>query len=514
MRSDVRHRFTNPILNADWPDPDAIRVGDTYVMVASSFNRAPGLPVLVSRNLVDWRIAGHALAAVPPERHYELPRHGSGVWAPAIRHHDGLLWIVYPDPDHGIFVTTAADPAGPWSEPHLLVAGCGLIDPCPLWDDDGRAYLAHGWARSRAGTKNRVSVVEVDPVLTTLLGASQVVVDGDALLGCTTLEGPKFYRRDGWYWLFAPAGGVATGWQSVFRSRSPYGPYEGRVVLRQGDTAVNGPHQGAWVTTPAGEDWFLHFQDRGPIGRVVHLQPMCWGEDGWPRIGTAVRSGEPVGEPVPEHDYPSGTTPDSAAPATSDDFPDGRPGPQWHWQANPQPGWLGPPGPGLMRLALPGSDPGTLRNLPNVLGQRIPATPAVVTTILHLADDSEGARAGLVVLGDTYAWLGIENRDGAPHLVLRGGDDAYTESPLAEPVALPRGSRVELRVDLDAAPAARFTARCDGRPFAFDAMFVVTAGRWIGAEVGLFATAPLGARVTGWAEFGPVTVLPREPHVE
>ncbi len=504
MRSEVR--FTNPILNADWPDPDAIRVGDTYVMVASSFNRAPGLPVLVSRNLVDWRIAGHALPAVVPEDHYALPRHGSGVWAPSIRHHDGRLWIVYPDPDHGIFVTTATDPAGPWSRPHLLLAGRGLIDPCPLWDADGRAYLVHGWALSRAGRKNVLSVVEVDPELTAALGASRDVVDGGAIPGCTTLEGPKFYRRDGWYWLFAPAGGVSTGWQSAFRSRSPWGPYEGRVVLRQGGTVVNGPHQGAWVTTPEGEDWFLHFQDRGPIGRVVHLQPMGWGDDGWPRMGTAVRTGELVGEPVAEHDYPAGTEPDAAAPARSDDFPAGLPGLQWHWQANPRPGWLGPASPGLLRLALPGADPGTLRNLPNVLGQQIPGRPTTVTTSLCLDDDTEGARAGLVVLGATYAWVGVENRDGAPHLVLRSGDDEYTETPLAEPVALPPRSRVELQVDLDAAPAARFTARCDGRAFAFDPTFTVTAGRWIGAEIGVFATAPLGASAPGWAEFGPVTV--------
>jgi beta-xylosidase len=507
--TDRPHRFTNPILNADWPDPDAIRVGDTYVMVASSFNRVPGLPVLVSRNLVDWQIAGHALAALPPAGHYALPRHGSGVWAPSIRHHDGRLWIVYPDPDHGIFVTTASDPAGPWSDPHLLVPGRGLIDPCPLWDSDGRAYLVHGWAHSRAGTKNRLSVVEIDPALTTLLGASQVVVDGDALPGCTTLEGPKFYRRDGWYWLFAPAGGVATGWQSVFRARSPFGPYEGRVVLHQGGTPVNGPHQGAWVTTPAGEDWFLHFQDRGPIGRVVHLQPMSWGEDGWPRMGTAVRTGEQVGEPVAELDYPAGTAPDAAAPPTSDDFLAGLPGPQWHWQANPQTTWLGPATAGLLRLTLPGADPGTLRNLPNILGQRIPGRPATVTTTLRLACDAEGARAGLVVLGTTYAWLGVENRDGAPHLVLRSGDDAYPESPLAETVALPRGSRIELQVDLDAAPVARFTARCDGRTFPIATTFDVTAGRWIGAEVAVFATAPLGAPATGWAEFGPVKVNPR-----
>src|SRR5688500_7999342 len=121
----------------------------------------------------------------------------------------------------------------------------------------------------------------MSPDASRLLDNGTHVINGDELPGYTTREGPKFYKRDRWYWIFAPAGGVATGWQSVFRSRSPFGPYEGRRVLEQGNTAVNGPHQGAWVTSPRGEDWFLHFQDRGPYGRVVHLQPMGWDEDGW-----------------------------------------------------------------------------------------------------------------------------------------------------------------------------------------------------------------------------------------
>ncbi len=222
--------YTNPVLNADWPDPDAVQVDGSYYLIASSFNRVPGLPILRSRNLVDWEHLGHALPELPG-RHYSLPRHGSGVWAPALRHHDGKFWIFYPDPDHGIFVLTATDPAGPWTEPHLLYAGRGLIDPCPLWDDDGSAYLVHGWAKSRIGVKNRLTVHRMSPDARSLLDGGVHVIDGEDLAGYTTIEGPKFYKRDGWYWIFAPAGGVATGWQSVFRSRSPFGPYEGRRVL-------------------------------------------------------------------------------------------------------------------------------------------------------------------------------------------------------------------------------------------------------------------------------------------
>jgi beta-xylosidase len=134
------------VLDADWPDPDVVRVGDDYYLVASSFNRAPGLPVLHSRDLVTWEHVTNALPALPPLDHFSLPRHGGGVWAPSLRHHDGTFYLTYPDPDHGIYVLTATDARGQWSAPHLLLPGRGIIDPCPLWDDDGRTYLVHGWA--------------------------------------------------------------------------------------------------------------------------------------------------------------------------------------------------------------------------------------------------------------------------------------------------------------------------------------------------------------------------------
>jgi beta-xylosidase len=277
-------RYQNPVLFADWSDPDVVRVGRYFYLAASTFNRIPGLPILRSTDLVNWSIIGHALAELEPREHFSVPRHGNGVWAPAIRHHDGKFWIFYPDPDFGIFVVTARDPRGPWSRPHPLKPGLGFIDPCPLWDDDGQAYLVHAWAKSRAGINNLLTLHRMSPDGTRLLDGGTTVVNGDEIPGYTTLEGPKLYKRDGWYWIFAPAGGVKRGWQSAFRSRSVWGPYEDRIVLAQGNTPINGPHQGAWVTTRSGEDWFLHFQDREAYGRVVHLQPMRW------RARTAGRS--------------------------------------------------------------------------------------------------------------------------------------------------------------------------------------------------------------------------------
>ncbi len=499
--------YSNPVLDADWPDPDAIRVGDDYWLVASSFNRAPGLPVLHSRDLVAWEHVADALPALPPLEHYALPRHGSGVWAPSLRHHDGRFVIVYPDPDHGIFVLTATDPRGPWSAPWCLLPGRGLIDPCPLWDEDGRAYLVHGWARSRAGIKNRLTVVEVDPGLRRVVGPPRTVVDGDELPGFRTLEGPKLYQRDGWYWIFAPAGGVATGWQTAFRSRSVWGPYEHRVVLEQGGTPVNGPHQGAWVDTPDGDDWFLHFQDRGAFGRVVHLQPMRWDEDGWPVLGDE-------GRPVLVHRTPTGDA-EQGEPRRSDDFTTPGLAPGWHWQANPSPDWATADGDGSLHLRPQASPRGDLREQGAVLCQQLPGRPSTWETTLHLAGDAPGTRAGLVVLGREYAWIGLERTPTGVDVVVRrstgAGAGPVEETAAAEPVT---GASVLLRVAVDEDGTVTWAWR-DGHETAHDpswrdvpASWTATVGHWIGAEVGVFAAAPPGVPLADadGAHVGPVRV--------
>jgi hypothetical protein len=255
------------------------------------------LPLWRSDDLVSWRAVGFAGGWRP------LAQPSGGVWAPAIRQHDGRLFITWADPDRGVFVVDAPELEGPWSEPRLLIDGPGPIDPCPMWDSDGRTWLVHGWARSRAGFANRLDIVEVDDSLTARIGPSRILIDGDDVDGCTVLEGPKLYRHGEDYVLFAPAGGVETGWQYVFRAGSIFGPWEARIVLEQGGSDVNGPHQGAWVIGADGEEWFLHFQHTRQHGRILHLQPLAWGEDGWPRIGAATAGGPP--EPVREWRRPT-----------------------------------------------------------------------------------------------------------------------------------------------------------------------------------------------------------------
>ncbi|MEO7085898.1 MAG: glycoside hydrolase 43 family protein [Gemmatimonadaceae bacterium] len=292
-------RYRNPIIFADYSEPDVVRVGNDFYLTSSSFGDVPGLPILHSRDLVNWTIIGHALPKLYAAA-FDTPQHGNGVWAPSLRLHNGQFYIYWGDPDRGIYVVRARDPRGPWDTPLLVKEAKGWIDPAPLWDDDGNAYLVHAFANSRAGIKSELHVAQLNADGTRVIGDDKLVFDGHAHY--PTIEGPKFYKRNGGYYIFAPAGGVPTGWQTVLRSRTVYGPYEDRVVLAQGSTSINGPHQGAWVATALGEDWFVHFQDRGAYGRIVHLEPMTWAND-WPVIGVNPNS-DGVGEPVTEHARP------------------------------------------------------------------------------------------------------------------------------------------------------------------------------------------------------------------
>ncbi|MEU5114988.1 family 43 glycosylhydrolase [Streptomyces longwoodensis] len=491
--------YTNPVLDADWSDPDVVRVGDDFYLTASSFGRVPGLPLLHSRDLVDWTLVGHALERLEPEEEFTRPRHDRGVWAPSIRHHDDRFWIFWGDPDHGVFQVNAPDIRGPWTRPHLVKAGRGLIDPCPLWDEEtGEAYLVHAWARSRAGVKNRLTGHRMHPEGTALLDEGKVIVDGDRIPGWFTLEGPKLYRHDGWFWILAPAGGVETGWQGAFRSRGFFGPYEERIVLEQKDTEVNGPHQGGWVRTPSGEDWFLHFQQRGAYGRVVHLQPMRWdGPDGWPVIGDD-------GAPVLVHPRPALPAQPPAAPATDDDFPGGRYGRQWQWTANPRAGWATQhSGDGLRLACVRTPDAHDLRKLPHVLTQRLPGAPSVVEVDLELHAQEPGARAGLAVLGDAYSWIGLRRgTDGTVHLVHRFAEQvAEAERDAGHSRPAP-GGRVRLRIETAPGARCRFSHDLGGGFEPSGPVFAATPWRWVGALLGLFALAPAGPAHDGEGHAG------------
>lgn len=512
--------YQNPVLYADYSDPDVCRVGDDYYLTSSSFGCLPGLQILHSKDLVNWSIIG---AAVPhhfePLLSPERPEHGQRVWAPAIRHHDGTFYIFWGDPDRGVYRVTARDPRGPWSEPELVKAAVGIIDPCPLWDDDGRVYLVHAYAGSRAQIKSLIAICELSADASRAVSPSRIVFDGHE--SHETCEGPKFYKRGGYYYLFLPAGGVSTGWQVVMRSRHVYGPYEWKTVLAQGDTPVNGPHQGGWVDTPAGEDWFLHFQDVGAYGRLVHLQPMRWVDD-WPVIGEDP-DGDGCGQPVLTYRKPEvGGDYHVCTPMESDEFDGYTLNPQWQWHANINDKWAYYAGDrSIVRLySYPVTeDCRNLWDVPNLLLQKTPAPNFTATMKLDFRPISKytGERTGLVVMGCDYAGLFLEHTGQGlvlSQVVCMGADQGKPERVNA---SLPlRDATVYLRVRFEADGTrlaessggydlrvmCRFSYSLDGHEYRpLGEPFQAREGRWIGAKVGMFCTRPaIATNDGGWAD--------------
>ena len=496
--------YNNPVLYADYSDPDVIRVGSDFYLVASSFDAVPGLPILHSSDLVHWEIIGHGFQLQPPTDVYRLPDNGNGAWAPSIRFHAGEFYIFYPDPNYGIYMIKSRSIRGPWSDPLLLKAAKGWIDPCPLWDDDGKAYLVNGLAASRAGVKSAVVLSRMTPDGSNLLDEGAIIIDGHNL--DTTLEGPKIYKRHGYYYVSAPAGGVPTGWQVVYRSRSIYGPYERRVVLAQGSTTINGPHQGAWIDTPEGEDWFIHFQDKGPYGRVVCLEPMHWGNDDWPVIGvnqTAAGTGEPVAsfrKPKVTRGLPVFT------PEDSDEFNGPELGLQWQWPANPQAGWAFPaPAIGALRLVNVPTAAADLNlwNVPNVLSQKFPGPAFSVTTKLRFTPRSAGDETGLAILGRSYSALVIQNTSLGLRIKQLTRLHADKGGPGTDsPEVTLQGDTFYLRATVDHQAMVSFFYSLDGAEFhSIGTPFQATAGAWVGAKVGIFAIGTATHGEFGYADY-------------
>jgi beta-xylosidase len=501
--------YKNPIIHADYSDPDAIRVGDDYYLVSSSFNHVPGLPILHSKDLVNWMIIGHALKRQPPLEHFNKVQHGNGVWAPSIRYHHNEFYIYYPDPDFGIYLIKAKNISGPWSDPLLVDEGKGLIDPCPLWDDNGKTYLVHAYAGSRAGIKSIIVIKQMNIEGTKTLDEGVIIYDGHEV--DPTIEGPKLYKRNGYYYIFAPAGGVSTGWQLVLRSKNIYGPYERKIVMDQGTTAINGPHQGAWVTTQTGEDWFLHFQDKEAYGRVVHLQPMKWMKD-WPVIGID-KEGDGKGEPVLQYKKPNvGKIFPVVTPAESDEFNEHRMGLQWQWQANPKSYWAFQSNGKLRLFSYPAPD--SARNywdIANLLLQKFPAEEFMVTTKLSFRLRLDGEKAGLIVFGTDYAHISLVKKADGNYIsfsICKDADKGSVETVQdGEKIS---NTDIYFRVKIRKGSICQFSYSMDGIAFkSIDTRFVAKPGRWVGAKVGLYCTRTSKTNDSGfvdadWFRIGPV----------
>lgn len=506
--------YRNPVLHADYSDPDVCAVGGDYFLTASSFNCTPGLPILHSKDLVNWKIVNYALKKVEPVEYYNEARHGKGVWAPSIRFHEGMYYIYWGDPDFGIFMVKTRDPYGEWDAPVLVKAGKGMIDPCPLWDDDGRVYLAHAWAGSRAKFNSVLTVCELNKEGAAVISDPVLVFDGNDGVN-HTIEGAKFYKRNGFYYLFAPAGGVVSGWQLVMRSKNVYGPYEARIVMAQGKTDINGPHQGGWVDTPAGESWFLHFQDKGAYGRVLHLNPMKWIND-WPVIGVD-KDGDGCGDPVSRYRKPkTDKTYPIETPVESDEFDTRKLGLQWEWHANYQDVFGFTTNMGYARIYGHELSPHfkNFWEVPNLLMQKFPAEEFTATAKLKVSAKDDGQLSGLIIMGWDYSWIGVE-KQGEKFLLKQavckdaeqGNLEQVSTLAVLEPSRkfeaglFPNYEReIYIRVHVDKGAYCRFSYSLDGKKFTeAGTLFKARQGKWIGAKVGMFSVTPHG-KERGWLD--------------
>jgi len=508
-------RYQNPIINADYSDPDVIRVGDDYYMTASSFNCVPGLPILHSKDLVNWTIANYALQRLIPEEVYDRPMHGKGVWAPSIRYHQGTYYIYWGDPDFGIFMVKTSNPFGEWDEPVLVVPGKGLIDSTPLFDDDGRVYLVNGWAGSRAHFNSVLTIRELSADGTRAIGKPVMVYNGLSE-GNHTIEGPKLYKRGGYYYILAPAGGVAQGWQVALRSKNIYGPYESKTVMHQGQSRINGPHQGGWVDTQTGESWFINFQDKDMYGRVLHLNPMTWRND-WPIIGVD-KDGDGCGEPVETYAKPNvGRTWPVQTPQEDDDFNLPELGLQWQWHANYKDTFGFPTTMGYLRVYsyIQSEEYRNFWEVPNLLLQKFPAEQFTATTKVKISADTDGESSGFIVMGRDYCRLAFEKqgdkfvmkqiscKDAEP-----GNAEVVTVLDEIEPTRkYNAGAKnnqeldIYLRLHVGDGALCQFSYSLDGKRYKqAGTAFKAREGKWIGAKMGFFSTAPYASPQRGWID--------------
>lgn len=502
--------YKNPVINADYSDPDVVCVGDDYYMTASSFNCIPGLPILHSKDLVNWELIGHAVTKLQPKAVFDRPSHGNGVWAPCISYHNGEFYIYWGDPDYGVFMVKTKDPAGKWEDPVCVIPGKGMIDTSPLWDEDGRVYLVNGWANSRNRFASVITVRELNAEGTKAISDPVIVFDGNGTEN-RTCEGPKFYKRNGWYWVMFPAGGVPTGFQVAMRSQSPFGPYEAKKVLAQGKSKINGPHQGAWIHTQYGEDWFMHFQDKEAYGRVVHLQPVTW-KDNWPVMGKVPSKGY-CGEPYETYKMPKAASHVNMNPVESDEFNKPKLGLQWQWHANYQQ-WFGmPTSMGVMRIYTYKSN-ATIWNVPNLLLQKTPADNFTATAKLQLTAKDQSQMGGIIMMGLDYSALVVkrvgnefELQQITCHMADKKGEEEVKVLATLKPTSVDKidyqpaiHESVYMRMVVKAGKMQFFFSK-DGKKYEqVGDEFTMREGKWIGAKIGMVAKEPGGKANRGWID--------------
>ncbi len=451
--------FKNPILKTDFSDPDILRHGDDFYLIASDFHFV-GMQILHSKDLVNWRIIGQIFDRLAMDPKYdEMRGYSQGTWAPAIRYHDGEFYVYVCTPQEGLFMWHAKNPAGPWSKTVTVKAIPRWEDPCPFWDDDGQAYLIHSRVGAGPLVLHRMSA-----------DGAKLLDDGEEIYRGNVSEGPKLYKRKGYYYISLPEGGVEAGGQTVLRSKNIYGPYERRQAFPMGS-----PHQGGWVELENGETWFISFKSAGHLGRICYLNPIKWTDDGWPVFGD---NGKPVDswkKPNVGKNYPV------YRQETSDEFSKPKLSPIWQWNHNPVPSaWSLRERPGWLRLkALPAAALNVARN---TLTQKIWDSAGTINVKMDVGIMKDGQRTGFAFMcGSDFGWTGVGQDNGIRRILWDQG-----EGPVLN------GKDVWLRGVYDG-DAGRLSYSLDGKTYREAGKpFRLFFRYWKGARIAVFNFGPDG----------------------
>ncbi len=453
------------IVYADYSDPDVcVGTDGDYWMTASSFQCTPGLPILHSTDMVHWEVVNYAVEKLVPVEHYNSIQHGNGVWAPSIRLHNGTYYIYWGDPDFGVFMVKTNDPRGKWDEPVLVVPGKGIIDTTPLWDEDGRCYLVNGWANSRCGFNSVLTVRELSADGTRAISNPVMVYDGQPD-GNHTIEGPKFYKHDGFYYILAPAGSVATGWQVALRSKNVYGPYEMKIVFNK-----DGIHQGGWV-----EDKFVCFQEVGAYGRILHLLDVEM-KNGWPMMRL-----------------------------NKNDNIKGIAGEGYQWHANYQEAFGFKTVDGTRIYSHHVTD--TFRNMwevPNLYLEKFDGETFSDTLTTTITARDNGTESGFIIMGRDYCRLSVELNNGTftlKQITCKDADKQGIETIKNICTLKTRSygagaktnyeTHISFRIECLKGALCRMSYSIDGKHFmSLPDLFQAREGKWIGAKYGVFSIAP------------------------
>ena len=388
-------KFFNPICTFDCPDPDVIPYKDGFLMITSSFHFVPGLPLYYSKVLVHFKLVSYLFNTLPMKK-YNSVHLGHGIWAPSIREHKGTYYAVVPFPDEGIYVVESKDPLKKWSKPRCIWKTKGIEDPCPIWIKD-KTYLVFAFIKSRIGFNSKLGLIEVDEKLTKVKEPYQIIFDGT--ISHPTIEGPKCYQFKDEIMILAPAGGVENGYQLALRSKSIFGPFEEKIILKGFDDTINGPHQGALVEYKKDQFVFYHFQDVEGLGRILHLEPVTW-IDGWPICGTPR---ENTGAPVKEHEmflkeypYPKGRF----------YFDDNQFPMEYQYPCNPPKNSFVKRNRMIWLNALY-QNTYQKEKIKNCVSIKIPSKDFIMTTAIDLKKMKKGDEVGLLIMGNPYIYISI-----------------------------------------------------------------------------------------------------------